>query len=116
VLSRRELLAAAAALLAVGPSAGPGQDVVARLLRDRASARRVGAAYLAAHPEEASPERLLQALRSALGPVDAAPAAVLRHRLAARVRDDFARADVVVVRGWWLSRTEARLAALVACS
>lgn len=78
--------------------------------------RRIGEAYLAVQPEEASREALLEALDVGQpGGVD--PAAEPEEILAgleAAIREDFAEARTVVLDGWHLSVTEARAAALVA--
>jgi hypothetical protein len=66
---------------------------------DSAAARAIGAAYLRAYPHDAL--------------ADARAAARLaRTEIAARVRDDFAAGRVVMLDGWMLSVTEARLCAL----
>ena len=67
------------------------------------AARAIGAAYLRAYPQEA---RVVRSLRIAANG---------REDVATRVRADFAGGDVVMVEGWMLSRTEARLCAL-ACA
>jgi hypothetical protein len=85
------------------------------VLRDRASAIALGREYLAGRPEEADLARLARALETALAlPAGDPSPAELRERLAARVRADFEQEEIVVVGGWWLSRTEARVAALAA--
>lgn len=69
----------------------------------------VGRAYLVAYPEEGTPRELRRVLR--LG-----DSRGLEQRLrdfAPSVRQDFAIGDVVSIDDWRLSRTEARLAALV---
>ncbi len=85
-------------------------------LRDRASAREVGSAYLAAHPGQGRPQ-IVAALREALGIPAAAP--VFGRRAMAfkidRARsDDFGAGRVIELDGWILSRTEAQLCALAA--
>ena len=62
------------------------------------ASRAIGAAYLRAHPRDTL--------------ADAHTAARLpRPHLAARVREDFAAGRVVMLDGWMLSVTEARLCA-----
>ncbi len=83
-------------------------------LRSKASAAAVGRAYLETVSDEATVERLSALIAGELQ--DGALASIgddgLRERLAAVRRRDFEREHVVVVRGWVLSRTEARLCAL----
>jgi hypothetical protein len=86
---------------------------VAAALSDPRSARRVGAVYRRTATSEADAPALARALRGshrAWGRVSG-PGAVRRL---ARVesRRDYAAGRVVVVDGWHLSRTEARLCAL----
>jgi hypothetical protein len=64
-----------------------------------AAARAIGAAYLRAHPNDS----LTDARAIATQP---------RAHIAARVREDFAAGRVVLLDGWMLSVTEARLCAL----
>jgi hypothetical protein len=118
--TRRELLLTAArwgaggtlflTLGGCGPEAGC-RPVAVRLgsLLD-ARARPVGEAYLRRHPEERSGDGLVAALLgdASTPPPDATAA------LAAAIRADFASGRVVPLRGWRLSRTECRLAALAA--
>ena len=65
----------------------------------QAAARTIGAAYLRAYPRDTL--------------ADARVIADLpRAQIAARVREDFAAGRVVMLDGWMLSVTEARLCAL----
>lgn len=68
----------------------------------------IGERYLAQFPQEAS----VEALSAAVDPPPGAPNAfaVLRGR----IHQELAAGEVVVVDGWVLARTEARLCALVA--
>ncbi len=81
-------------------------DVTA-LFSDREAARRVGLAYLQQVPAEADRARLI----ALLGPemLNAENAHTL---LADMTRADFAANRTIIVQGWILSVTEARLAAL----
>jgi hypothetical protein len=103
----------------LGASAGPG---IAASLPDvlgvPATARRVGEAYLAATPAEANVARLtsgvvgsLPRMPDLLIDVDAAD---LRAAIAEVIREDFRTERTVVIDGWILARTEARLYALAA--
>lgn len=78
------------------------------LLPDGRSAEVIAVAFLRAHPREARRARRLPTSLAASGSHDEVVAA-----LRARVRRDFREGDVVWVRGWMLSRTEARLCAFV---
>ena len=98
------------------------------ILCHRASAERIGRAYLQAHPAEARIECLVAGLTAGWGEdlpwlsgavVEAAGArqagsSELRARLQAQVRADFAVGRTVSVRGWVLALSEARLFGLAA--
>jgi hypothetical protein len=127
ILTRRRALAilTAAGACAVG-SRSPARatvgfadlatqsPVLAALFTDRRSARAIGAAYLrTVDGAEASSEHLTRAL---LGDIGTTGARELRSKIGSRIRRDFAEHEVVTVDGWMLSRTEARLCALVALS
>jgi hypothetical protein len=123
-LSRRTLLkavaAAAVAVLGVArPHAPSDTPMLAARLRalvpHRAGAAIIGASYLERAASEASADALVSAiiparLRRAAG---AASDARLGALVARAMRDDFANGRTVVLRGWIVSITEARLAALV---
>jgi hypothetical protein len=132
LLTRRRFIALAVAFTApLLPGAGEGvvglvdprRAATARLtapLRHRDSAARIGRAYLLAQPGDAGASRLVDTIVAAIatesGSTDplAADDATLAELLARRIVTDFASRDVAVVEGWVLSRTEARLCALVA--
>jgi len=78
------------------------------ILRDRRSICDLGRDYRSSHPEENDADRLL-GLISANPPVSE-PA--LRTALNRQQQREFARHQTVVLRGWVLSRTEARQCAL----
>jgi hypothetical protein len=73
---------------------------------DLTALRRLGAIYLAAHPEEGSRTLLSQLLIA--GDDGAIPS-----RLMSAVARDWSANHVAVVDGWLLARTEARLCALL---
>jgi hypothetical protein len=81
------------------------------------SARRIGLAYLRVHPEEASEVGLMTAVaaRSALTrALNAAPdMAAVFCILDDVVRADFAAGEIVKCDGWILSKSEARVCALL---
>lgn len=86
------------------------------LLRHRASAERVGRRYLAMLPAGTDRSRLLTMspmLGRALEAVRDRPEAATAL-LQQSIEDDFRRADTVIVDGWVLAPTEARLCAVVA--
>jgi hypothetical protein len=121
-LSRRELLRLAAAAL---PALAPSTLSVARMPRaaadsdelDRWLAESLGGADLGAlardhaarFPAERTPAALRRAILAGRRPSDSIAAHVGRA-----VRADFAAGRVVVLGGWHLARTEARLIALAA--
>jgi len=75
---------------------------------------RLGELYLELHPEEASTRRLSGLVFPDLGPfawqIDPETA---RSSFARQVQRDFETGEIVVIDGWRLSRTEARLGALL---
>ena len=89
------------------------------LLRNRRSARVIGAAYLETLPFRIEARGLAESIVSSL---DGGARALranedeLRGLIARRVQQDFAEDATVCLRGWILSRTEARMCALVARS
>ena len=78
----------------------------AEFFSDLAALRRLGALYLAAHPEERSHARLSRLLIA--GDDGTIPA-----RLRSAVARDWSNNHVAVVDGWLLARTEARLCAVL---
>jgi hypothetical protein len=123
-LTRRRLLVGAAALLAAvaaGPSAlvplierlaaADAAALLRTLIKHREGAIQLGRSYLSAHPSEANRATLVRQLAGPIAPASAERAA---HGVGARIREDYAMGHTVVVEGWVLSRTEARLCALVA--
>ena len=128
-LNRRRLLATVGNLLGWSVAGGacfafldvPSADTWLAQLSSRVNvcrhARRLGQGYLVLHPAERDQQLLSRLLRTALIPVGAVPPigqAALERMLTARARQEFAEQDTVVVHGWVLARTEARLCALCA--
>jgi hypothetical protein len=123
-LTRRHVLvmaAAAAGAVAIGPTGWFGlierlvaadvEGLLRGLITDREGAARLGRSYLGAHPTEARSGILVSRL---IGPTEPTSAAGASREVASRIRGDYAADRTVVVDGWVLSRTEARLYALVA--
>jgi hypothetical protein len=82
------------------------------------SAGRLGRSYLANYPEEADADRLVAEIEAAVTASGGTLSAVtdadrMTAALQRLVRAEFARDQVASVSGWVLSRTEARLYALV---
>ncbi len=115
-LTRREFLLVVAGTAVASTAAwrqlaeDRATGVVAELFDDYAAARAVGREYLKQHPEEQGKERLLALL--SLREEEQGP--FVRRRMRAQVRRDYEESRVVLVGGWYLSRTEARLCALAA--
>jgi hypothetical protein len=65
---------------------------------DAATLRQLGAAYRTQNPAEASPDKLIQLLKPGITPQT--------------VKTDYANGNIVTIKGWVLSRTEARQCAL----
>lgn len=88
------------------------------VLRHQAAAGEIGRAYLRAHPSEADQERLVAGITGdwEQGPaeLDRLGRDALRLRLREQIRTDFAQSRTVLVDGWVLSASEARLFGLSA--
>ncbi len=85
------------------------------VFRNAASARSIGAAYLQLVPNEAEPGLLVKLLcptKEAQCDLMLEGPDALRSRFSRQRREDFANGQTVLVRGWVLSETEARLCAL----
>lgn len=96
------------------PSSSPSAASSASgLLPHRDAARRIGWRYLAVAPEERSTTRLRRLLFDGAD-VDVGPEmlAHLRRLIDMKRRHDFSIGNTVVLDGWLLARTEARLCAL----
>lgn len=75
-------------------------------LGDAAALSRLGAGYLASYPDEQEPRRLARLiLRDSTAPAKSA--------LIGSICQDWSRHDVALVEGWVLSRTEARICAVL---
>lgn len=126
-LSRREALklALATAVLMLSSSQLPAAAALRRaersllpiqlttLLSNRQSAAALGRAYLAAYPHEQQVAALLNQIATSAAARDTAwPGQSLRDLLGQMLTDDFAADRVVILQGWVLSVTEARLCAL----
>jgi len=86
------------------------------LIRHWASAERIGRRYLAMLPADTDRLRLLTmspALDRALQAIRHEPEVAVRL-LRQGIEDDFRHADTVIVDGWVLAATEARLCAVIA--
>lgn len=87
-----------------------------KVLPDAASARALGSAYLARHPEQADAAALARQVMALLAPYAPPTAAgqALADALARLRASDFRRGDIVDLDGWVLSRSEVTVCALVA--
>lgn len=85
------------------------RELLTQMFGDVASAQAVGRAYLRSHPHDGNPRLLIADL---LGPGVPPNAASLARLLAARRSREFRDGETVVVNGWVLARSEARLCAL----
>jgi hypothetical protein len=122
---RRFLLAAVVALAGALPAAaawtlprrGPGSPQwLRRLVPSVHAAAAIGRRYLGTRPSEASASWLTEQLLGA-GAVDMPPdqdLSEIRRRLRSLRQADFRSGDLVYIDGWALTRTEARLMALIA--
>jgi hypothetical protein len=119
-MSRRRFLAGGAGVAAVAGGVGLARllgddDWMARVTGFPAgdpAYRWVAQHYLRLYPEEASPARLIELLGfdpATLADLDGDEAAQLLFR---SIQHDVARDDLVALRRWLLTRSEARLCAL----
>jgi len=95
------------------------QHTLLSLFENPRSAYAIGAACLKSLPRNQSSLQQLTNAIVAASACDTEPMTTtqaVRHRITARVRQDFAEDAVVSIEGWLLSLTEARLYALVALS
>jgi hypothetical protein len=113
VVSALALAAVMAALPESGAGSGPftGAPSALGLWRNRNAARAIGRRYLAERPHEADATHLARHLFGDGGAVPVSLADIRQAVVAARNRD-FAQGDTVLVDGWLLARSEARLCAL----
>lgn len=108
------ILGLAGVAAALGPQAASALPLpsparrLTGLLADMASARQIGRAYLQGTPGDADRDCLTAQLVARL------EGDVSRETLVACCRADFADGRTVMVNGWMLSQTEARLCALAA--
>jgi hypothetical protein len=112
---------AALARLPLAASGAPNLDVqlLARLVAffgEPGSAAALGAAYLRQAPEEADAGRLVTRLfpGASSAALERWSDGALRSALAQRLAEDFAHSRTVILQGWVLSRSEARLFAAAA--
>lgn len=105
-------------------ASAPGLGIEAQLvglLHSKQAATRVGLEYLRQRPSEANRRKLASLLirgmtRPGTFPSTAFTPELLKAWLNAQQRQDFQKGSIVVLQGWRLSVTEARLYALVALS
>ena len=90
---------------------------IARLFADNTGSAELGEAYLKEHPQEADAQQLVRSI------VDGSPLIwsfrsdeELLQQIRTSVRADFAKGSTVRFSGWILSKTEARVLALVSLS
>ncbi len=121
ILSLLSGIAAAATLQGCGSPADTGQIAqrISQTIGDTAAAKRFGAAYLRDHPDDTGIEILLERIDEKLIPefgqgMDLDDPQLLAQHLDKQIRNEYRHSEVVQVEGWILSRTEARLYALIA--
>lgn len=122
-LTRRGFLQLVGTLVGVGgvALASPPDAADARiprwlreLLADPGAMAGFGRSYLAQHPQEKDPTRLAESVRRALPETRPGEPDDWLARANAAVEADYARGDTVMLTGWIISRTEARIYALAA--
>jgi hypothetical protein len=104
---------------AASAASNPDARLLARLVAffgEPASAAALGAAYLCRAPEDSEPGRLVARLFPGASSVvlERWSDSALRSALAQRLAEDFAHSRTVILQGWVLSRSEARLFAAAA--
>ncbi len=126
-ISRRNMLvlavagAAAAALpaafIAIERESGDTTDQLLSMLSDPAGAAEIGRRWAASTKREHNAAALAQKIAKRLRAHGWRPgddAELMRAALAARVRHEFARDDLVDIEGWQVTRTDAELCMLAA--
>lgn len=83
------------------------------IFRNRESAARIGERYLRETPHEARTDVLAARIVEPGAAATRVDAASVQGHAKARVQADFEAGEMVVVDGWMLARTEARLCGLV---
>jgi len=125
VITRRHLLHGAllpfAGVFSIAGGLGPASLSVLRWVRngrfpDVRAAAHVGQLYLQKEPGEGSAAWLANELFGCDKSCDVEREGVLRARLCAGRQQDFCKGDLVVLKGWVFTRTEARLLALLSLS
>lgn len=115
---RRFLWSALSGLVLATPLARAGSrlvpyrapDWLPLVVADPDAAASLGRTYLDQHPDSRDPEALVRELeRAARSEFASAEPARIAETLRALVLREFAEGKVVAVKGWTLSRTEARL-------
>jgi len=107
-------------LAASEPASGRQLPWLSRVTGQPDAVRRLGRAYLEAHAEENDLDRLLASVDQALAQSQGENSQPPRDtdqvvaELKRTVRDEYIRDQVIPLQGWVISRTEARLYALVA--
>ncbi len=97
---------------------GANRATIAGILSDLVGAREIGMRYLAFAPYDADRSTLALHLFGGLKalPDSSDDYALLRRQIASKREQDFALGDTVILDGWILARTEARLCAFAALS
>jgi hypothetical protein len=100
-------------------ASNPEARLLARIVAffgEPASAAALGAAYLCQAPEDAEPGHLVARLfpDTSSAVLERWSDSALRSALARRLIEDFAHSRTVILQGWVLSRSEARLFAAAA--
>ncbi len=114
ILSLLSVLTASVTLQGCGePRIDNGQILhrLSQTIGDQAAAGRFGQAYLKEHPSEADIGLLLECIG---GDIDRYTPELMADHLDHQIRNEYRRGESVRVDGWVLSRTEARLYAIMA--
>ena len=105
----------AASVGAVGSTAlQPDRRLLEQLFAHPDNARMLGRFYLASTQGSSARAAERAELARMLRQLQPGTTAELRGTLRARIRDDFAEGNIVLVRGWYLARTEATICSLLA--
>ena len=104
-------------IAAPDPATAAIADRAGEIFQNPAAARTIGRAYMQICPPRALENSALRELTAQLGrDLHSVDSETLRRRLAMQIRQDFEGDETVVVNGWVLARTEARVCALLAMS
>ncbi|MEE9494522.1 MAG: hypothetical protein V3W04_14230 [Gammaproteobacteria bacterium] len=89
---------------------------LSRLFSSPKNASAIGQRYIELYPEKMSSTQLANDLGDEIIKLALSGDNMLKQRIARQQQNDFSEGNTVIVNNWILSRTEASVCALIACS